>query len=556
MPAASPLPSPPPITPPASPPRAAEDEAQIGGLTIRARIAHPYREILTPEALAFVRGLAERFDPTRQALLLARRERQARLDAGEFPDFLPETREIRQAKWRVAPIPADLLDRRVEITGPPERKMMINAMNSGARVFMVDFEDSASPTWEVMMEGQANLRDAVRRTITYTSPEGKEYRLGPKLATLVVRPRGWHLTDRNVLLDGEPLSASLLDFGLAFFHNARELLARGSGPYFYLPKMESHKEARLWAEVFRHAEAALGIAPGSIRATVLIETVLAAFEMHEILWELKDYASGLNCGRWDYIFSFIKCFRNHPAYVLPDRRQLTMTSPFLHAYSLLLIKTCHERGIHAMGGMAAQIPIKDDPEANARAMEKIRADKVREVVDGHDGTWVAHPGLVPLVTGIFDVHMPGPHQIGRQRDDVVVTAADLLALPTGEITEDGLANDVSAALRYTESWLGGQGCVPLFNLMEDAATAEIARAQIWQWIKYPRGRLVDGRQVTAELFAAQLAGELARIEAELGAERYAQRKFPQAAALLTRMVTQADLPAFLTLEAYGLLRRE
>jgi len=441
----------------------------------------------------------------------------------------------------------------VEITGPVDRKMVINALNSGARTFMADFEDSSSPTWAVMVEGQANLYDAVRGTIEFTSPDGRQYRLAERTAVLLVRPRGWHLKEKHVLHDGEPIPAALFDFGLYFFHNAAELVARGTAPYFYLPKLESHHEARLWNDVFNHAQDALGLPRGTIRATVLIETVLAAFEMDEILWELREHSAGLNCGRWDYIFSFIKCFRAHPQFVLPDRAQVTMSTHFLRSYSRLLIRTCHRRGIHAMGGMAAQIPIKNDPQANDKAIEKVRQDKLREVTDGHDGTWVAHPGLVPVAMAIFDEHMPGPNQIDNKREDVQVSARDLLQVPEGTITLAGLRNNVSAALRYTESWLMGQGCVPLFNLMEDAATAEISRAQIWQWIRYPKGVLDDGRKVTAELFREILGAELDQVRTEIGAQTFGTRNFNEAAELLEKMVTTKNLPAFLTLEAYGLL---
>ncbi|MCC7410382.1 MAG: malate synthase A [Gammaproteobacteria bacterium] len=513
----------------------------------------PYLEILTPEALAFVADLVGRFAPRCRELLDARRVRQRALDAGQMPDFLPETREIRESDWTVAAIPADLRDRRVEITGPVERKMIINALNSGARTFMADFEDSSSPTWAAMVEGQINLRDAICGTIEFVSADGKRYCLGDELATLLVRPRGWHLKEKHIHYDGEPIPAALFDFGLYFFHNVSALRARGTAPYFYLPKMESHLEARLWNEVFNHAQDALGVARGTVRATVLIETILAAFEMDEILWELREHSSGLNCGRWDYIFSFIKCFRNHPEFVLPDRAEVTMTTHFLRSYSRLLIRTCHRRGIHAMGGMAAQIPIKNDPEANERALDKVRQDKLREVRDGHDGTWVAHPGLVPLATSIFDEYMPGPNQIDVEREDVQVVAADLLRVPEGRITIAGLENNVSAALRYTESWIMGQGCVPLFNLMEDAATAEISRAQIWQWIRYPAGVLDDGRRVTVELFRELVEAEITELRRELGADAFASRKFREAAALLDKMVTTRELPAFLTLEAYGLL---
>ncbi len=523
-------------------------------IEIRGHITAEYDQILTPEALAFIEQLVKRFGTRRKELLAIRVRRQHFFDEGGLPDFLPETRHVRENEWRVAPIPHDLIDRRVEITGPVDRKMIINALNSGANTFMADFEDSSSPTWDQMMDGQVNLRDAVEGTISYQGPEGKEYRLNEgRLATLIVRPRGWHMKEKNVVYDDEPIPASLFDFGLFFFHNARKLIAKGSAPYFYLPKMESRKEARLWNSVFNYAQDTMGILRGTIRATALIETLTGAFEMDEFLYELKDHAGGLNCGRWDYIFSFIKCLRNHPDFVLPDRSQLTMTQHFLRSYSQLLVKTCHRRGIHAMGGMAAQIPIKEDDLANENALAKVRADKEREVLDGHDGTWVAHPLLVPVAREVFARHMPGPHQIENTRKDVQVTATDLLQLPTGTITMQGLHHNISSALRYTESWLSGRGAVPIANLMEDAATAEISRAQLWQWIRYPKGLLDDGRKVTVELFRETMEQELTAISGELGADVFAKRRFRDAASLLDRLVTNQKLPAFLTSEAYGLL---
>ena len=455
-------------------------------------------EILTPEANSFLTKLAREFEPRRQELLKRRRLRQQQIDAGQMPGFLPETAPIRAAEWKVAPIAHDLLDRRVEITGPVDRKMIINALNSGANVFMADFEDSNSPTWQNNLEGQFNLRDAVEGTIGYVSPEGKRYELNPRVATLMVRPRGWHLVERHFLVDGEPISGSLFDFGLFFFHNAKNLIRKGTGPYFYLPKMESHLEARLWNDVFCFAQDELGISRGTIRATVLIETILAAFEMDEILYELREHSAGLNCGRWDYIFSFIKKFRNRPDFVLPDRSIVTMDKHFLKSYVDLLIQTCHRRGIHAMGGMAAQIPIKNDPVANEKALDKVRQDKLREVRAGHDGTWVAHPGLVPVAKEVFDAHMKEPNQIARLRDDVRVTAEDLLSVTEGQITEEGLRWNIDVGLQYLESWLRGSGCVPIYNLMEDAATAEICRAQVWQWVRHS-ARLSDGRSVTQEM---------------------------------------------------------
>jgi malate synthase len=524
-------------------------EQSSPAVELTGQLTPQVKEILTSAALDFVAALAWRFAARRDELLAMRHERQTLLDAGVMPDFLSNTADVRENDWRVAPVPADLLDRRVEITGPVDRKIIINGLNSGAKVFMADFEDAHAPTWDGTIQGQINLRDAVNRTIEYTNPLGKQYRLNESTATLIVRPRGWHLPERHVLLDGIPVPAALFDFGLFFFHNARTLLARGSGPYFYLPKLENHLEARLWNDVFSYAEQALKVPRGSIKATVLIETILAAFEMDEILYELRDYIVGLNCGRWDYIFSFIKCFHKHPQFVLADRSQLTMAAHFMRSYSLLLIKTCHRRGAHAMGGMAAQIPIKDDPEANAAALAKVRADKEREARDGHDGTWVAHPGLVSVAQEVFDRHMPSPNQVHRQRDDVNIRAQDLLRVPEGEITPAGLAGNVSAALRYIAAWKGGQGAVPIHNLMEDVATAEIARAQLWQWIRYPKGVMNDGRKVTVELFDSALQHELEQIRMELGEHRFRKSHVQSAAALLHKLVTDDRFAEFLTLDA-------
>jgi len=525
-------------------------KGSAAALEIKAPVSAAQGEILTPEAQAFVAALADRFAPQVAVLLEAREARQRRIDAGELPDFLPETRAIREGDWRVAPIPADLQDRRVEITGPTERKMIINALNSGARMFMADCEDSLSPGWDNVIDGQTNLRDAVRRTIGFTSPEGKQYRLNAETAVLMVRPRGWHLYEKHLLANGEAVPGAFVDFGLYLFHNARELLARGTGPYFYLPKLESHLEARLWAEVFAFAERELGLARGTIRCTVLIETILAAFEMDEILHELRDHIVALNCGRWDYIFSFIKKFSRRPDFVLPDRQQVTMTTHFLRSYSLLCIKTCHRRGAFAMGGMAAQIPIKNDPQANEEALAKVRADKEREAGDGHDGTWVAHPALVPVAMEVFDRLMPHPNQVAKLREDVQVSARDLLTVPTGTITLEGLRNNVSVSLQYLAAWLSGNGCVPINNLMEDAATAEIARAQIWQWIRHPGGVLDDGRRITLAMFRELLAAEKARLAAALGAAQYAGGNFDAAAALLDDITAADEFETFLTLSAY------
>ena len=508
-------------------------------------------EILTPDAIRFVAGLARRFTARRDQLLKLRAIRQREIDSGQFPDFLAETAEIRAGDWKVAAIPHDLMDRRVEITGPVDRKMVINALNSGANTYMADFEDSNSPTWENCISGQANLRDAVRRTIEFESP-GKIYRLNPTTATLIVRPRGWHLDERHMRVSGAVVPASLFDFGLFFFHNAHELIERGTGPYFYLPKMESHMEARLWNDVFIHAQEELGIPRGTIRATVLIETILAAFEMDEILYELREHSAGLNCGRWDYIFSFIKRFRNHSEFVLPDRAQVTMDRDFLKAYVDLLIKTCHRRGIHAMGGMAAQIPIKNDEEANNAALNKVRADKEREVRAGHDGTWVAHPALVSIAKEIFDEHMKTPNQISVTRDEVTTTAADLIKVPTGQITEKGLRMNINVGVLYLESWLRGMGCVPRYNLMEDAATAEISRSQVWQWIRHG-ARLDDGRAVTRELVHAILEEEMARIRHSAGETAYTAGRYETAAKLFAGMMTSDEFAEFMPSLAYELL---
>jgi malate synthase len=521
------------------------------GVEITGAVTPAFAEILTPDAIEFLVALQRRFDPRRRELLAMRAERQARLDSGWTPDFLAETAEIRAGDWVVAPIPADMQDRRVEITGPVERKMVINALNSGAKVFMADFEDSNTPNWENSITGQINLRDAIRRTITFTSPEGKGYKLNEKVAVLMVRPRGWHLTEKHMLVDGAVMSGSLFDFGLYFFHNAKELLARGSGPYFYLPKMESHLEARLWNEVFVAAQELLGVPQGSVRATVLIETILAAFEMDEILYELRDHSAGLNCGRWDYIFSCIKKFRNRSDFVLADRALVTMTTHFMRSYSLLCIKTCHRRGIHAMGGMAAQIPIKSDPVANEAALSKVRADKEREANDGHDGTWVAHPGLVPIAYAAFDAVLGDrPNQIAKQRDDVAVSATDLLNFgPEGPITEQGLRMNINIGVQYLGAWLAGNGCVPIFNLMEDAATAEISRAQLWQWINSAKGVLDDGRKVDVALFRQLLPEELERIKQILGAG-YDGGRYEEAADLFDQLTTSPQFEEFLTLSAY------
>jgi malate synthase len=523
---------------------------QIDDIEIRASLESGFETILTPAAMHFVAGLHRRFNDRRLSLLQKRDERQLRIDKGELPDFLSETRAIREADWRVAPIPHDLQDRRVEITGPVDRKMVINALNSGASTFMADFEDSHSPTWAATIAGQINLMDAVRGVISFTSPEGKAYRLNPQTAVLIVRPRGWHLDEKHVRIAGRPVSGAIFDFGLFLYHNARELLARGSGPYFYLPKLENHLEARLWNDIFLAAQTALSLPTGTIKATVLIETILAAFETEEILYELREHAAGLNCGRWDYIFSFIKRFRNVPGYIFPDRAQITMTRHFMRSYALRVIQSCHRRGAHAMGGMAAQIPIKEDAAANALALGKVRDDKIREVNDGHDGTWVAHPGLVAMARAEFDKAMPMPNQIHRLREDVAVGAADLLKVPQGAITEGGLRTNISIGIQYMAHWLDGNGCVPLYHLMEDAATAEISRAQVWQWVHHPRGTLEDGRNVDMKMVQRLIAEEMHKIHHSVGPALFQKIPYDRAAHLFAEIIAAEHFEEFLTLKAY------
>jgi malate synthase len=523
----------------------------ISNLEIRGPMQPGYADILTPEACRFLAGLFRKFQPRRAELLDRRVERQREIDAGKMPDFLPETAAIRGGDWRVPPPPADLLDRRAEITGPVDRKMAINALNSGAQCWMADFEDANSPTWENVMEGQRNMYDAARLTLTYTSPEGKQYRLKDKIATILARPRGWHMEEKHVLFDGKRVSASLFDWGLYFFHNAKALLARGSGPYFYLPKMESHLEARLWNDVFLHAQAELGLPRGTIRATMLIETVLATFECEEILYELREHASGLNAGRWDYMFSFIKKFRNRPGYLFPDRTLITMEVPFLRAYVRHLISVCHRHGAYAMGGMAAQIPIKNNPAANEAALAKVRADKQREALAGHDGTWVAHPGLVQTALDAFAEHMKGPNQL-HVLPEVKTTAADLLAPLHGPITEHGVRWNLHVGVRYLEAWLGGSGAEPIHNLMEDLATSEISRSQLWQWLRFG-AILDDGRPATTELYDRLLAEELVKIRAEYGDERFDSGHFKAAAELFMKMSKSEKFDEFLSLPAYELL---
>ncbi len=524
------------------------------GVALRYPLGPRHEEILTPEALEFLAALHRRFEPRRSQILHARVLRQARYDAGELPDFLRETADIRSADWRVGSIPADLLDRRVEITGPVDRKMIINALNSGAKVFMADFEDAHSPTWHNNLEGQINLLDRWHGTLDFDDPaSGKRYQLGPSPAALMVRPRGWHLPEPGVTVDGAPLSGSLFDFGLYVFHNAQALLARGTGPYFYVPKLESHQEARLWNSVFLFAEERLGLKQGTIKVTVLIETLPAAFEMDEILHELREHVVGLNCGRWDYMFSFIKKLRANPKYVLPDRSQVVMGKAFLRAYSLLLIQTCHRRGAFAMGGMAAQIPNRRDPQANAAALERVREDKEREASDGHDGTWVAHPDLVPVAQEIFDRLMPQPNQLDRLREDVSVGQKDMLEVHRGTRTEAGLRLNVRVGVQYIEAWLRGRGAVPLYNLMEDAATAEISRAQVWQWVHYGI-TLEGGTQATPALLDRIITEEMARVRQEVGAKAYDGGRFPEAILLFRELSTAQDFAEFLTLPAFPLLR--
>lgn len=521
------------------------------GMMISGRFSPEYAEILTPEALTFLAKLHRQFNSRRTELLERRVQRQKALDAGRLPDFLPETQSIRDGDWKVAPVPKDLQNRRVEITGPTDRKMVINALNSGANMYMADFEDSNTPTWENQILGQINMRDAVRRTISFSSPEGKQYKLKEKTATLLVRPRGWHLQEQHLIVDGAPMSGSLVDFGLYFFHNAKARVQQGSGVYLYLPKLESHLEARLWNDVFVFSQKELDLPQGSVKATVLIETILASFEMDEILYELREHSAGLNCGRWDYIFSCIKKFRNQKDFILADRNMVTMTSPFMRAYSLLLIKTCHNRGAFAMGGMAAQIPIKNDAAANDAAIAKVRADKEREASDGHDGTWVAHPGLVPIAREAFDKVMKSANQISKQRADVNVSASDLLDFqPQKPITESGLRANINIGLQYMGAWLAGIGCVPIFNLMEDAATAEISRSQIWHWMRSPHGVLDDGRKVDKTMFRSLVPEELAKIREMLGDTNYAAGKYDEAATMFSNLTLSEEFVEFLTLPAY------
>lgn len=521
---------------------------------IKNTITPEMETILTPEALEFIAKLHLKFNEQRLTLLQQRQIRQQEIDAGKPLDFLPETKHIRESDWTIAPLPEDMLDRRVEITGPTNRKMLINALNSGAKMFMADLEDATAPSWFNVIDGQINLRDAARREISYVAPEtGKKYTLNEQTAVLMVRPRGWHLLEKNIEIDGKPASGSLVDFGLYFFHNAQELIGRGTGPYFYLPKMESHLEARLWNDVFIFAQNELGIPQGTIRATVLIETILAAFEMDEILYELRDHSAGLNCGRWDYIFSVIKRMRNRPEFLFPDRSQVTMTVPFMRAYTQLCIQTCHKRNAPALGGMAAQIPIKGNPEANKAAFQKVAEDKRREAADGHDGTWVAHPGMVAIAMEQFDKYMPTPNQIDKKREDVQVTADQLVEVPSGTITEEGLRSNISVGIQYIASWLSGNGAAPINNLMEDAATAEISRSQVWQWIRHPKGILDDGRKIDVSLFHDMIEEEAAQIQQAVGETSYSSGHYAEARELFTSLTLQSVFAEFLTLLGYEIL---
>ena len=512
-----------------------------------------YIQILTEDAIQFLGLLCEKFQGEIDHLLEERKKRQNDFDDGNFPDFLSQTEEIRKGSWKVAEIPEALLDRRVEITGPVDRKMIINALNSGAKIFMADFEDSSSPSWRVMMEGQKNLFDAVNGSIEFKNEQGKQYSLQKNPATLIVRPRGIHLKEKNIKFLDQPVPACLVDFGLFFFHNVEILVKAKRGPFFYIPKLEHYQEAALWSKIFKFAEEKFGLNTGAIKATVLIETLPAAFQMDEILWELKEHIVGLNCGRWDYIFSFIKCFQKHKAFVLPDKLQVGMETHFLSSYSKLLVQTCHKRGAYAMGGMAAQIPIKNNQEANQKAIEKVKSDKLREAKNGHDGTWVAHPGLIPIAMDIFTKHMMGVNQLDKTLDDLVVTQEDLLMVPEGKITEKGFRLNVETALQYTQKWLCESGCVPLNDLMEDAATAEISRAQIWQWIKHKVRTDDTSREINFKFFESELAVVKETILKQIGEEQFSSQKFDEAFELLRSLTLEDTMPLFLTTKAYELI---
>ncbi len=526
---------------------------RLGGVSIRGNLGPRFDEILTKEALAFVGELHKKFDKKRIELMAARLKRQSRFDKGELPDFLNDTRKVRESDWKIGKLPKDLIDRRVEITGPVDRKMVVNALNSGAEVFMADFEDACSPSWDNLIEGQINLKDRWDNKIDFTDPvTKKEYKLGSNLATLVVRPRGWHLTEDHVTVGGKPVSGALFDFALYFFHCAARSRAAGSGPYFYLPKIESYQEAKLWNDVFVFAQRKLKMPKGTIKATVLIETLPAAFEMDEILYELREHIAGLNCGRWDYIFSFIKRLGKNKRFLTPDRGVMTMDRAFLRAYSLLLIRTCHRRGAFAMGGMAAQIPVRGDAVKNEAAFTKVRQDKEREAGDGHDGTWVAHPDLVPVASEVFNRMMKTPNQLDKLRRDVQVTRDQMIEMHSGERTEEGLRQNIRVGIQYIEAWLRGRGAVPLYNLMEDAATAEISRAQVWQWL-YHRAKLADGREVTQELFDSVLKDEMAKVREAIGPAVYDKGRFPEAISLFREMSLAHEFAEFLTIPAYKLI---
>lgn len=525
-------------------------ELRAEGIELMAAPPDGCSSILPPDALRFVARLERHFSTRRLALLQRRVTIQSKLNAGAMPIMLPNTESIRNSAWKIAAVPEDILDRRVEITGPAgDTKMVINALNSGANVFMADFEDAQAPTWKNTLMGQRNLYDAIRRTLTYLDPQGKRYRLDSQVGVLMVRPRGWHLVEKHLSVDGKPVSASLFDFGLFYFHNARTLIERQRGPYFYLPKIENHLEARLWNDVFLFAEKDFGIPPGTIKATVLIETILAAFEMDEILYELREHSAGLNCGRWDYIFSFIKKFHKNPYFLLPNRSQITMDKGFLDAYVKLLIQTCHKRGAHAIGGMAAQIPIKNNREANTDAFAKVRADKEREARAGHDGTWVAHPGLVPVAKEVFDRYMPNHNQFHMTREHDVITSEDLLKVPKGEVTDQGLRTNLDVTIQYLEAWLRGTGAVALYHLMEDAATAEISRAQVWQWIHH-HAEMTNGERVTLDLVKRLINQELAAIHVRVGEERYTTGKYELAGTMVEDLVSPEEFPEFFTVPAY------
>ncbi|MGP4077978.1 malate synthase A [Halobacillus sp. K22] len=525
-------------------------ETKLSEVKVKGNLHPGFKEILTQEALAFLEGLHLHFEERRRKLLEDREEIQSKLERGEKPGFLKETEHIRQGDWLINDLPKDLKDRRVEITGPVDRKMVINGLNSGAKVFMADFEDANSPTWSNTIHGQINLRDAIRKNITFQNDNGKLYQLEEDTAVLMVRPRGWHLEEKHLTYQDQAMSGSLVDFGLYFFHNAKQLIKNGSGPYFYLPKLENHKEARLWNDIFVYAQNYMNIPQETIKATVLLETILAAYEMDEILYELKEHSAGLNCGRWDYIFSYLKKFRHDPSMILPDRSEVTMTVPFMRTYSLLTIQTCHNRGAPAMGGMAAQIPVKNDPSKNEAAFQKVIVDKKREARDGHDGTWVAHPGMVQAAMDVFNEEMPEPNQINKTKQKIIVSPEDLLEVPAGEITEEGLRTNINVGIQYIASWLEGRGAAPIHHLMEDAATAEISRAQVWQWIRHPKGVLNDGRTITFDLYEKIKDEEMNVIRQEVGTDHFKKGPFKKAEKLFDDLIRNDNFENFLTTKAY------